>query len=229
VVEDTGCGMDAATLKSIFEPFSTTKDVGKGTGLGLATVYGIVKQHLGWIEVTSAVGEGTRFSVFLPQAAKKPGALGPAEKPAKLLGGTETILLVEDEPAVRNVSLRFLKRQGYNVLAAATGREALEIWETQSDSIDLLLTDMVMPEGMNGLELSSRLRASRPALLTIICSGYSSDLVDRKRLETLGVAYIPKPCEPATLLRLIRQELDRSKEAAPPPGISAGTPPPGPA
>ena len=210
-VEDTGCGMDANTLKSIFEPFFTTKDVGKGTGLGLATVQGIVKQHLGWVEVASTVGQGSRFSVFLPLETERPPDPVSADKPLPAVRGSETILLVEDESIVRTVTTQFLRSQGYVVHPAANGREALRLWERLSDGIDLLLTDMVMPEGMTGLELAATLRESRPGLKVIVSSGYSTDLVDRGRPESLGIVYVPKPCEPSVLLRELRLELERQR------------------
>ncbi len=147
-VTDTGSGMDAGTLGRVFEPFFTTKEVGKGTGLGLATVYGIVKQHQGWIEADSEVGRGTTFKVFLPIQSKAPfQAKDPAQN--RTPGGQETVLVVEDEPALRELVKEILEKKGYTILEADNGVQALEIWETQQHTIDLLLTDMMMPQGIS--------------------------------------------------------------------------------
>src|SRR5262249_54102837 len=155
----TGCGMDAQTQSRIFEPFFTTKDVGKGTGLGLATVYGIAKQHQGWLELTSQVGVGTTFKLFLPKSTKSLDASSeePAAPPDQLSGHKETILLVEDEPMLRELAKLILKDYRYRVLEAGNGVEALKVWDEHKGQVDLLLTDMVMPEGLNGRELADKL------------------------------------------------------------------------
>jgi len=208
-VADTGCGMDEAVLKRVFEPFFTTKEVGKGTGLGLATVYGIVKQHDGWIEVQSAVGRGTTFRLYFPMSAetapKSPLAGGADEVP----GGSEGILLVEDDARVRRMTSLCLRKLGYAVLEAASGAEALKVWELHRPQIQLLLTDMVMPEGMTGLELAERLKASKATLKIIVSTGYSADLLSSDPLQP-GVALLPKPYQPATLAKLLRQCLDEA-------------------
>jgi nitrogen-specific signal transduction histidine kinase/CheY-like chemotaxis protein len=208
---DTGNGIPPEFLPRIFEPFFTTKEVGKGTGLGLATVYGIVKQHQGWIEVESTVGKGSTFSIYIPYL----GAHRPeAEKPTPQItirGGTETILLVEDEKPVRELVARVLERHGYKVLQAATGLEAVEIWRGHSKDIALLLTDLVMPENMNGRELAEKLSADRPDLKVIFSSGYSADIVGKDfRLEP-ELNYLQKPYQPQTLIVAVRRCLDEKQ------------------
>jgi two-component system, cell cycle sensor histidine kinase and response regulator CckA len=207
-VTDTGCGMDDTVLKRIFEPFFTTKEAGKGTGLGLATVYGIVGQHQGWVTVESQVGKGSSFRVYLP-AAEKPvaeGAVAPKAEPAR--GGSETILLVEDDPAVRKTTRGFLRRWGYQVLEAEDGVKALSVWQAHQQQVDLLLTDMVMPAGISGLELAERLRATKPNLKVIISSGYSNELLQHGTAGLEGILYSPKPCPPAELAAILRRCLE---------------------
>lgn len=206
-LSDTGCGMTADTLAHIFEPFFTTKEIGKGTGLGLATVYGIIKQHQGWIEVDSAVGEGTTFRVFLPATCKSPAAAGgPHRREAP--GGSETILVVEDEPALRELVQEILQKKGYRVLEAPTGVKALGLWQRHRDEINLLLTDMMMPEGVSGLELAERLLADKPDLKVIYSSGYSLDVVSPDFAIRDGVNFLQKPYDPETLARLVRDCLN---------------------
>ena len=208
-VTDTGCGMDAATAKRIFEPFFTTKEVGKGTGLGLATVYGIVTQHRGWIEVRSAVGQGSSFEIFLPASSAPRSKEHPAAPP-QIAGGHETILLVEDEAPVRHTFRIGLQRLGYRVLEAETGIQALELWEQHRGRIDLLFTDMIMPEGMTGLQLAERLRAKDPALKVIIASGYGSRAAGTLSpdAKSAGIRYLAKPFEIMTLAATVRTSLD---------------------
>src|SRR5207248_1457954 len=153
-VSDTGTGMDNATLGRIFEPFFTTKEVGKGTGLGLATVYGIVKLHNGWIEVESRVGMGSTFTVFLPGSKAGTGSTTSVVEKSSARGGNETILVVEDEAALRGLMRGVLRHYGYQVLEAATGSEALQVWEKNDGKVDLLLTDMVLPDGVDGNDLA---------------------------------------------------------------------------
>jgi PAS domain S-box-containing protein len=207
-VSDTGTGMTEQVMKHIFEPFFTTKAVGKGTGLGLATVYGIVNQHRGWLTVSSQLGLGSSFSVYLeavhsvtPELREEP------PKPA-VRGGSETIMLVEDEPAVRQTVAMFLARWGYRVLEAADGPEAIRMWESARNQVDLLFTDMVMPEGISGLELAQRLRETKPGLRVIVASGYSSDLVYQAGERARGVLHVPKPFQPDELAMTIRRCLD---------------------
>ncbi len=206
-VTDDGSGMDSITQKHLFEPFFTTKEFGKGTGLGLAIIYGIVKQHQGWIEVESEVGRGSTFRVFLPHLAiLAPEAAGPA---IALAGcGRETILLVEDEEAVRNTVRRALERCGYHIVEACDGEDAIRQWGSGNGKIDLLLSDMVMPKGITGLELAERFRRDRPALRVIVTSGYSVDLRKAGVPHGAGTAYLPKPYQLATLASTIRRCLD---------------------
>lgn len=207
-VTDTGCGMDESTLKRIFEPFFTTKGPGKGTGLGLATVYGIVAQHQGWANVESMPGKGTTFFIYLPaeaQAAPLPSSQAPPPVPR---GNNECILLVEDEATVRETTASFLRRLGYRVLEAANGVEALKVWEAQNPPPNLLFSDMMMPEGMSGLDLVERLRANTPNLRVIISSGYSSELAHHGGELLTGIVYLPKPCPPPELAAAIRRCLD---------------------
>ena len=212
-VSDTGCGMDPATLSRIFEPFFTTKDVGQGPGLGLATVYGIVKQHNGWIEVLSKPGEGTSFHIFFPESTKtaEPSSVKPA---AAVPGGREMILLVEDEPGLRVLVQGILQRYGYGVLNASNGIEALDVWKQHKHEVDLLLTDMVMPEGMSGRQLADKIWEETPSLKVIFTSGYSVDLLGDKTGELKeGLNFLQKPYRPQSLAQTVRNCLDSSKPA----------------
>ena len=209
MVADTGCGMDAAVLKRVFEPFFTTKEPGKGTGLGLATAYGIVTQHQGWITVQSAPGQGSTFRAYFPLAS--PDAVSHAAETTTeaVLGGSERILLVEDDVAVRKSLGTFLRRWGYRVVEAVHGVEALRLWGELHGDVDLLFTDMIMPEGMNGLELASKLRTFKPGLKVMVSSGYSTELVQQGAPVAHDVTYIPKPCSPLDLARAVRRCLDK--------------------
>ena len=208
-VRDTGCGMTPEIMARIFEPFFTTKGVGKGTGLGLATVFGIVKQHQGWVEVESQVGVGTNFKVFLPRISQP--APTPASKPVKSKAprGTETILLVEDEDSVRGLAKLILQRHGYRVLEARSGVDALSVWEEHGTSIDLLLTDMIMPDGLTGRELAKRLLLQKSGLKVIYSSGYSADLAGTAFLSRPAPIFLQKPYSPQKLVQAVRECLDR--------------------
>jgi two-component system, cell cycle sensor histidine kinase and response regulator CckA len=206
-VRDTGTGMSSETLGHIFEPFFTTKEVGKGTGLGLATVYGIVKQHHGWIEVDTKEGEGTTFRIFLPASEKRLPTL--KEEPAmeEVLHGSEMILVVEDEGPLRELVLTILRRSGYSVLEAASGTQALDVWQEHRGQIDLLLTDIMMPEGISGRELAERVLQDDPKLRVLYTSGYPMEVIGAD-LEKEGKCFIQKPYQPAALSRAVRQCLD---------------------
>ena len=206
-VSDTGCGIPSEALPHIFEPFFTTKEPGKGTGLGLATVFGIVQQHHGWIQVQSEPGKGTSFQIFLPESAGKLAEDVRATQPAPR-GGTETILLVEDDSSVRLLTRVVLERAGYRVLESPDGAEALKIAEQHQDSIKLLLTDIVMPEGVSGRDLAARLQARNPKLRVVFTSGYSADIGGRELCLQEGQNFIQKPSPPQQLLETVRQCLD---------------------
>jgi PAS domain S-box-containing protein len=207
-VRDSGLGIAAEHLPHIFEPFYTTKDKARSTGLGLATVFGIIEQHRGWVEVRTKVGEGTQFDVYVPQCLAEIAAARPASTAAPILPrGHECVLVVEDELPVREMVRDVLVRLGYRVHEAASGREALDLWSRHQQDIDLLLTDIIMPDGIMGTDLVQRLTATRADLPVIFTSGYSQE---SERLTSLisGVNFLQKPYRPATLIRLIRERLD---------------------
>ncbi|MEI6045102.1 MAG: PAS domain S-box protein [Chloroflexota bacterium] len=208
-VSDTGCGMDTETQLRIFEPFFTTKEVGKGTGLGLSTVYGIVKQHQGWVEVNSQVDVGSTFKVFLPSYTKPSSVQARESNRAEVIGGNETILVVEDESSVRALVRNILQRYGYRVLEAASGREALLAWEIHKNQIDLLLTDLVMPGDVGGLDLVEQLHQQQPDLKVIYTSGYSAEIVGEKIAFYEGLNLLSKPYTPTMLAQAVRACLDR--------------------
>ena len=205
-VTDTGTGMDEATRVRIFEPFFTTKEPGKGTGLGLSTVYGIVKQSGGFISVSSEVGVGTRFEIFLPPVSGVSDVVDSAAPPQGPATGTETILLVEDEEPVRALARRCLEESGYRVLVASRSSEAEEVAGKFAGTIHLLLTDVVMP-GDSGAELARRLATSRPAMRVLYMSGYTDDAVVRHGVLAEEAAYLQKPFTPTGLLLKVRQVL----------------------
>jgi CheY-like chemotaxis protein len=204
-VRDTGSGMDAETLGHLFEPFFTTKEKGKGTGLGLATVFGIVKQSGGYVDVASAPGAGTTFRVYLPRtdAPRKTSGVRP---PVFSLSGSETVLLVEDEAAVRNLVRAVLERKGYVVLVAPDGAAALDLVDKHTGVIHVLLTDIVMPR-MNGRDLAAAVRARRPSIKVIFMSGYTADVPTDLGTEG-GPVFLPKPFNEYALTSKLREVLD---------------------
>jgi len=215
-VSDTGTGMDAETCHRVFEPFFTTKEVGQGTGLGLSTAHGIVAQHDGWIDVRSEPGSGTEFSVYLPAHAG-----GYAESSADnnlrpvhsvVPGSNATILVVEDEDAIRRIAVRALAGLGYHVLEASNGVEALEAWKARNGRVDLLLTDMVMPGGISGLLLAQTLRRERPDLPVVVTSGYSAELLGEEGDLPEGSIFLPKPVSLNQLGATIRQLIDAAQQ-----------------
>jgi PAS domain S-box-containing protein len=212
-VSDTGVGMTPDVHAHLFEPFFTTKEKGKGTGLGLATVYGIVKQSGGFIWVYSEPGQGATFKIYLPrveQLAHAPVAATPA--PAPVRGGTETVLVAEDEAPVRAVAREVLERLGYRVLEAPSAEAALDVVQRHSGVIHLLLTDVVMP-GMSGRDLARRLAALRPETRVIYMSGYTADAITRHGMLEPGLVYVQKPFTADTIARTVRDVLDRPDAA----------------
>ncbi len=210
-VSDNGIGMDADTISKIFEPFFTTKDKDQGTGLGLATAFGIIKQHGGNIEVYSEIDKGSTFKVFLPMVKEKVKAKRKRKIHKNLPRGSETILVVEDEPMVRNVATRLLTRQGYKVFDANTGPEAIELVEKENLHLDLLMTDIVMPK-MNGRELSEILTARQSNLKTLFTSGYTEEVIAHHGILDSGLQFIGKPYVPETLAIKVRKVLDGEDE-----------------
>jgi CheY-like chemotaxis protein len=204
-VSDDGCGMDRETLSHLFEPFFTTKETGKGTGLGLATVFGIVRQNNGLIDVQSKPGEGTTFTIHLPRHALQETLPGVSTTPSETPRG-ETILLVEDEASMRRIAVRMLQRLGYTVVEASTPAEAIRLAKEQAGRIDLLLTDVVMPE-MNGRELVKRMLASYPNLKHLFMSGYTADVIAHHGVLDEGVEFLEKPFAMDVLAAKLREVL----------------------
>lgn len=212
-ITDTGCGMDEATMNRIFEPFFTTKGRQNGTGLGLVTVQNIIQQHHGWLDVKTRVGAGSTFDIYLPHlvpaAASKPIFPAHIIQNSGMLRGTETILLVEDEDSVRQTAAASLRAHGYEVIEAIDSSTALRCWRQTNHRIDLLLTDMVMPCGVSGMELALQLSREQPALKIIVSSGYNTSMQPHLGSPTMNDCYLPKPYDTQTLLATIRQHLDQ--------------------
>ena len=206
-VSDTGTGMDEETRKNIFEPFYSTKG-SKGNGLGLATVYGIVKQNQGWIDVSSDPGKGSIFRIYLPriEGAEEPAVEGSSV--AVPVSGSETILIVEDEEEVRSFVVQALSSHGYRVLQAAEGNQALTLAERHTGSIDVLLTDVVLP-GMNGRDLADRFRIARPKIKVIYTSGYTQDIIANRGVLPDDISYIPKPYTADQIAAKVREAIGR--------------------
>ncbi|MGA2177574.1 MAG: response regulator [Verrucomicrobiota bacterium] len=207
-IADTGIGIPPEVLPRIFEPFFTTKEAGRGTGLGLATVHGIVKQHHGWITVKSEVGRGTAFRIYLPAIKEGQGGQGKVTATARLPGGKETILLVEDEAALRLLMSNVLQRCGYTVIQAESGVAALKCWKERSQPVHLLVTDLVMPDGISGFDLASRLQGEKPELKVIFSSGYNAETGKGPPLIE-GENFLQKPYSPQKLAQTVRNCLDR--------------------
>ncbi len=206
-VSDDGCGMDQKTLANLFEPFFTTKGLGAGTGLGLATVYGIVKQNGGFIDVASEPGQGTTFKIFLPRYKGKAAPVQEKEVPAVVSRGHETVLLVEDEPSILALARRMIEQQGYKVIAAGGPGEAIRLAMTHQGEIQLLITDVVMPE-MNGRELAEKIRALYPRIKRVFMSGYTADVIAHHGVLEEGMSFIQKPFSKKELADTIRSALD---------------------
>ncbi|MGV7930688.1 MAG: PAS domain S-box protein [Spirochaetota bacterium] len=214
LISDTGTGMEKEVSEHVFEPFFTTKETGKGTGLGLATVYGIVKQHEGWIELESSAETGTVFRIYLP-ASREPsphhsGKSETAERPAR---GAGTILLAEDDELVRTMAVKVLRKAGYRVLTAVDGIEAVELFRREGNGIDLFILDIVMPR-MSGLDACDRIRAENPVARVILSSGYSEEGLDRERVKGMLLFFIQKPYDPSEFLDLVRRAIDAGTDEA---------------
>jgi len=206
-VDDTGHGIDEETLSHIFEPFFTTKEKGKGTGLGLSTVFGIVKQSGGFIDVESAPGQGTTFRIFFPRIEGERADSDPMGRAATLPKGSETILLVEDEEPIRALIRMRLAAHGYTVLEAASAEEALDLSAQHAGPIELLLTDVVL-RGDSGRVLADRLRAQRPGVKVLYMSGYTDDVIAHHGVLEPGLVFLQKPFTPAALARKVREALE---------------------
>jgi CheY-like chemotaxis protein len=205
-VADTGKGMDAEIMVHLFEPFYTSKETGKGTGLGLSTVYGIVKQSGGEVVVESHPGRGATFTIYLPRITE-PVLTAPSAVQPAVRAGTETILLVEDELGVRQLVCEMLLRLGYQILQASGGAEALRLFEQHQGSIDLLITDVIMPQ-MSGRELAQRLKALQPSLKVLYISGYTDDMLAHHGVLESNVFLLQKPFAPDELAKKLREVLD---------------------
>jgi len=208
-ISDNGIGMDAATRSHIFEPFFTTKEKGKGTGLGLSTVYGIVKQSNGFIWIYSEPGTGTTFKIYFPRIEGEITKVAGESKPNDDFRGFETVLIVEDEKAVRALAARILHERGYNVLEASDGKEALRIVGEYAGKIDLIITDVVMP-GMSGRELVSKIEVLHPGIKTLYISGYTDDVIVHHGILDSNVAFLQKPFTNESLARKVREVMNYS-------------------
>jgi hypothetical protein len=204
---DTGRGIAPENVGRIFEPFFTTKEMERGTGLGLATVYGIIKQHQGWIAVQSRLGEGTTFQIFLPASTARSGTLQMTPNEQKVIGGTEMILVVEDEVPLLKLMQHILESHGYKVLGCSNGRQALETWSEHRKKIDLLLTDLILPDGMAGTELARILQESKPGLKVLYTSGYNAERLAKELPPGAPVNLVQKPFHARKLVEMVFEML----------------------
>jgi CheY-like chemotaxis protein len=208
-VSDTGTGIAPEILPRIYEPFFSTKPVGMGTGLGLSAVYGIARQHDGWVEVHSTVNEGTTFQVLIPAIPQvKPAQQAQSPKSGRPKRGGETILVVEDDPDLKDLVSQILEASGYKVLSAGSGAEALEVFAKSRDDIRLLLTDMMLPDGLNGRTLAARMMSENPRLRVIFTSGYSAGMPGTELADVDARQFLAKPYRPSTLLELVGRRLN---------------------
>jgi CheY-like chemotaxis protein len=209
-VTDNGCGMDADTQAHIFEPFYTTKEKGKGTGLGLATVYGIVKQSGGYVWVYSEIGRGTTFKIYLPSVEEEVVPQEIRKAVASLPRGTETVLLVEDEEGVRELAKEYLESCGYKVLVAQNGQAAIDLVSKHSGPIDLIMTDIVMP-GLNGSDLAKKVKFLRPDIRVVYMSGYTDQAIIHHGILSSDVLLLQKPFTMSTLAHKLREALSAKR------------------
>jgi two-component system cell cycle sensor histidine kinase/response regulator CckA len=207
-IADTGAGMDEKTRERIFEPFFTTKEMGKGTGLGLASTYGLVKQHKGFIDVDSEPGRGTSFHIYFPTLNRDASTKETPAEPA-LKGGTESILVAEDDEVIRNLTSSILREFGYTVIVAMDGNEAVRAFKENRDRIGLLLFDVIMPR-KNGKDAFEEIRTIRPDIKVLFISGYSADMISTEGILEEGLSFISKPVSPSELLKKVREILDRT-------------------
>jgi CheY-like chemotaxis protein len=212
-VVDTGCGMTSEVLSHIFEPFFTTKPVGKGTGLGLATVYGIAKQHGGWVEAQSQPGQGSTFRIYIPICKEQSEIVPVPSVPQSVSGGSETVLVVEDEKELLHYVVGVLSSFGYQTITAESATEALDCWSRHQEKIDVLLTDMMMPGGLTGRQLAERMTSERPSLKVVYTSGYSPGLAGKDIAVLQNHHFLAKPYRPTDLLNIMRVCLDEQPQA----------------
>jgi len=208
IISDTGEGMTADIIPHIFEPFFTTKEQGKGTGLGLSTIYGIVKFSKGHIEVESKPQQGSTFNIYFPQAETGAKSATPYPPTSAKASGSETILLVEDEEMVQDLVYRTLKMDGYTILKASEGKEAIELCKQHQSVIHLLLTDVIMPGGISGPQLAEELLKLHPDMKILYMSGYTDDAIVYHGVTNSDTAFLQKPFTPNTLSRKVREVLD---------------------
>ena len=206
-IADNGAGMDVATQRRVFEPFFTTKGLGRGTGLGLSTVYGIVKQHEGWITLDSEPGTGTTFRCYFPRSKDHPEETAPPPETKRPLEGKETILFVDDEEMIRDLGMQILSMHGYRVLTAGDGKQAIDMYCAGKDSIDLVLLDLTMPH-MSGMEVLGRIREIDNRAKVVLSSGYRADEAGSLISFPGASAFLAKPYRADTLTRVVRDVLD---------------------